>query len=47
METEQTEHRGFVLEGVREDNIATGSVVAYWEAFRRLASVGLPAKTHF
>ena len=46
METEQTEHRGFVLEGVRGDYSESMSVFLCRGTFRRLGSVGLPAKTH-
>ena len=43
METEQTGHRGFVLEGARGDYSGNMSVLICRDMFCRLASVGLPA----
>ena len=42
----KTAQSGFVLEGVREDYSGSMSVFPCRGMFRRLAVVGLPAKTH-
>ena len=42
----KTAQSGFVLEGAQEGHCATWKRDRiYWEVFRRLASMGLPAKT--
>ena len=43
METEQTEHRGFVLEGAWGDYSRNMSVFVFGNALHRLAVVGIPS----
>ena len=46
MEQDTTGHGGFVLEGAWGDDSGNMSVLVCGNALRRLAVVGLPAKTH-